>query len=302
MTALALLPNPSTVPGHMECKLRRELPDGVIEYSEAEKGWLTKDGTPRRKPERRYVWTPNDGEPVRLTSVSTLRDAICPRPGLPYWAEAQGIAGAAAAMRAGWITPTSLAEHAIAVVREQGLGAEAAKQRAADRGLNIHAINAHWMQTGEPPKLSDHPEEHRGYLRSWAKATLALEPEPREVETLVAHPEAGFAGRLDQRAVVRGALETDEYKTAERGSIYPSAILQALLYEHGAIRCGADAADRLRVIALPADGQWVEDKHTLVFEYDEQKVRAALGWWREKQPIESACGSQNRAVRGASGA
>jgi len=297
MSDLAVVQDLSLVPGGMERKLWREVPGGLIEYLEAEAGWLTLKGEPRLRPYRRYLWTPTDGEPIKLPSVSHICDQVCPKDGIPYWSEARGIEGALTAFKAGWLTVTSRALDAIAIVREHNLGAEAAKNRAAKRGLNVHAINDHYMKTGEPPKQSDHPAEHRGFIRSWSKATLILKPEPVAVEQLVVHPDDLYAGRLDMRAIVRGELELDEFKTQEWGGLFSSTHLQAMLYERAAVRCGDEPAARLRAIVLPADGDWNEDQHTMIVAWPDSKVEAALAWFREKRAIDSACGARNRAVR-----
>lgn len=295
---LAIIEDLSQVPGAWERQLEREVPGGEVVYREAPAGWLTKDGSVRVRPYREYVWHPEGGEPKRLPSVTTLLDAIAPKPGLPYWSEARGIEGAVVAMKAGLVHEGSRAEDAIALVREHGLGAEAAKNLAAHRGLNVHSINETYMLTGEAPKLSEHPEHHRGFIRSWVKAILALKPEPTAVEQVVVHPEDGYAGRLDMRAIVKGQLETDDIKTQENGGIYTGAHIQTMLYERAAIRDGAKAADRLRVIVLPASGDWNEEQHTAIVVWHDWQIDAALAWWRAKRPIDSACSSRNRAVRG----
>lgn len=288
----------SQIPGAMRCVLHRDIPDGSIDYYEADVGWLTQRGEPRVKPYRKYVWTPAGEKGIRLPSTSNILEDICPKPGVPVWAEARGIEGAVEAMKAGWIYKDSRGEDAVAIVREFGLGAEAAKDRAAKRGLNVHAINRHYMETEEAPVLSEHPAEHHGYLRGWVKATLTLKPQPTAVEQLVAHPEDGYAGRLDLRARVRRALETMDYKTQEAGRIYRSAHLQVNLYERGSVRCGDEPADRLRVVVLPASGDWNEEQHTMLADMPAWSVDAALSYRRACRPIDSACDAQNRAVRG----
>jgi hypothetical protein len=256
----------------MERDLRRTIGDkGDIRFTEAPAGWLTRDGSVRAAPWRAYYWLPSDRDvPVRLPSVSTILDAIMPKPGLTHWAAKQG---SVAAM-------------------------EAAKTDAAKRGLDVHSINEHYMLTGEPPKLSEHPAEHHGYIRSWVKAILVLEPEPVEVEQLVVHGDDGYAGRLDMRAIIRGALELNEYKTQENGALYAGIHWQAALYERAEVWCGGEPADRLRGIVLPADGDWNEEQHTVRVELHDWQVDAALAWWRAKRPVESACASRNRAARG----
>jgi hypothetical protein len=261
--------DPRTVPGALERMLRRELPDGaVIEFEEAPAGWLTKDGEIRRKDHRAYYFTPassecgpcdgsgrvagkrpnttkqcpgckgtgDPGRRTRKTSVTTALDAICPKPGLQPWYEARGIEGAIEAVRLGLIDPFDPASAAMAVdmVRSRRLGADRARDDAADRGLNVHACLEHYMLTGEPPNPADHPVEHWGYLRALTRALLLLDPEPVAVEQLVCHPEDGYAGRLDLRARINGRLTTVDAKTQERGGIYMAAHAQVNLYERAA--------------------------------------------------------------------
>jgi hypothetical protein len=280
----------STVPGAMERVLQREIPDGLIEFSEAPKGWLTKAGEPRKTPYRAYHWTPDGGERVRLPSTTTLLDDVCPKPGIAPWSEERGIEGVVEAIRLGAITPDTTPAEAIAIVRRLKLGADAAKKLAADRGLNVHAINEHYLLTGEGPKIKDHPRHHYGFIKAWAKATLALDPQPVAVEQLVVHPEDGYAGRLDMRAYVGGVLETDDYKTQPNAAIHAQAHYQVNLYERAAIRCGDEPAGRLRVIVLAEDGEW----DSMAADHDGWRIDAALQHYRGKKPIESMCASRNR--------
>jgi hypothetical protein len=295
---LTLVADPATIPGAWEREIVREVPGGVIAYHEAPAGWLTKAGEIRVKPYREYVWWPHgDGLSKRLPSVTYICDQVCPKPGVAHWSEARGIEGCLIAFKAGMLTDTSRAEDAIAIVREQGLGADAATARATRRGLNIHAINEDFMRTGDAPIPRDHPEHHRGFIRSWAKAILCLKPEPVAVEQLVVNPEDFYAGRLDMRAIVRGQLETDEFKTQDWGALFSQSHVQTMLYERAAVRCGDESATRLRAIALPADGDWNEQQHSMIVDWKDWQLDAALAWWRAKRPIDSACESRNRKVR-----
>jgi hypothetical protein len=293
---LALVTDPSQIPGAWERELTREASGGEVIYREAPAGWLTSDGKRRARPYREYLWLDGTGRAKRLPSVSTILEAVCPKPGVAHWSEARGAEGTLLAVKAGLVTAGSHAEHAIAIVREHGFGAEAAKNRAAKRGLNLHAINEHFQLTSEAPRLADHPAEHHGYIRSWVRMILALKPEPVEVEQLVVHGDDGYAGRLDMRARIGGALETDDIKTQENGTLYESVFVQIPLYERAAVWCGAEAADRLRAIVLPANGDWNEEQHSIIVKLHDWQIDAALSWYRAKRPIASACQSRNRAA------
>jgi hypothetical protein len=293
---MATAVDPKTVPGAMGRVITRKIPDGLIEFEEAPSGFLTKAGEPRKAPWRAYHFTPTDGKRVRLPSTTTLLDSVCPKPGLPPWSEARGIEGLLTAIQSGAVDPASLTgEQAVESVRKLKLGADGAKKIAADRGLNVHAINERFMLTGEGPSYKDHPTEHHGYIRAWGKCMLALNPEPVEVETLVVNPELGYAGRLDMRASIAGLLETVDFKTNENAGIYSGAHYQVNLYERGAIRCGAAPASHRRVIVLAADGEWDH----MMADHDDWRIDAALAHYRGIKAIDSLCGSRNRSEKAA---
>lgn len=296
MTTLATDPaiDPATVPGGMERTIARVLPDGaLIEFEEAPAGYLTKKGEPRQAPWRAYFYTAPGEKRTRLVSTTTLLDTICPKDGLPPWAEARGIEGAITAMRAGEIKDDTDPERAVEVVRTLKLGAEASKQKAADRGLNVHALLEDYLRTGTPPALGSHPVEHHGYITALSGWLLSRNPEPIAIEQLVVHPEDGYAGRLDLRARVAGRLLTIDAKTQERAGIYRGAHLQVGLYERAAVRCGDEPADGRVVVVFAADGQWRE----MPADHEDWKLDAALLFHRACKPIDSLCESLNRQER-----
>jgi hypothetical protein len=296
MSAVEIPADPALEPGGIEHYLRRELPDGgVIEFESAPAGWLTKAGEPRRKPWRAYFYTPPGGKRTRYPSTTTLLDSICPKDGLPHWSEARGIEGAVAAMHQGLITPATLPADAVGVVRSNRLGAEAIRDMAAGRGLNVHDCLEQYMRTGRAPKLSEHHKDHHGYISALTKWLLKAQPEPVAVEQLVASPEDGYAGRLDLRARIAGLLTTVDLKTQERAGIYRGAHLQVGMYERAAIRCGDEPASRLIVVVVAADGEYRE----MAADHAPALVDSALAFYRAIKPVDSVCESANRVERNA---
>jgi hypothetical protein len=284
----------ATVPGAMERTIEREIPDlGTIAFEEAPAGWLKKDGEPRVVPHRAYHYTPIDGERSRFTSTTTVLNDICPKGGLPYWSEARGVEGAVEAIRRGLIGSDTTLEEAVEIVRENKLGAEAAKRKAAERGLNVHALLEAYMLTGSAPKLREHPEHHRGYIQGLTRWLLATDPEPVAVEQLVVHPEHAYAGRLDLRAKIDGELVTIDLKTQENGGIYASAHWQVGMYERAAVRCGDEPADCKMVVVVAANGEFRQ----MDANHSDEQLDAALAYYRASRPIESACESANRAEK-----
>lgn len=293
MSVVEMHPN-ALVPGGMEHTLRRVLPDGgLIEFEQAPIGFLTKKGEPRKTAWRAYHYTPPGGKRVREVSTTTLLDDILPKDGLPPWAEAHGIRGAVAAVRAGLIDDSTPIEDTVAIVRRNKLGADAAKNEAADRGLNVHALLEDYMRTGAAPTLAGHPEHHRGYIIALTNWLLEYSPEPVAVEQLVVHPEDGYAGRLDLRARMGARLVTVDLKTQEKAAIYPGAHLQVAMYERAAVRCGDEPADGKLVVVVAADG-----KHRVMpADHESPILDAALLFRRLLKPINSACESANRRER-----
>lgn len=296
MSALTDTLDPRLIPGAMQESKSREIPDlGLIEFEFAPAGWLAKNGQPRLRDWRAYYFTPLDGKRGRFPSVSTMLDAIFPKGGLPVWTEARGIEGAVEAVRRGEIDPQNAASAARAVdtVRALRLGADRARDDAADRGLNVHACLETYNLTGEPPNPADHPEEHWGYLRALTRWLLKADPEPVAIEQLVAHGGDGYAGRLDLRARIGGLLTTVDLKTSERGQIFAQAHVQAALYERAAVWCGDEPASAMTVVVCAADGEFRE----MPCAADERAVDAALAWYRCSRPIDSVCESANRAEK-----
>lgn len=319
--------DPRLIPGALKDTKTRGLSDGsVIEFEQAPAGWLTQAGELRQRDHRAYYYTsPSapcaicDGsgrvagrtatgrkcsvckgtgdasKRKRLPSVTTMLDAIVPKPGIPPWTEARGIEGAIEAVRRGLIDPRDPASVAMAVdiVRANRLGADRAKEEAADRGLNVHAALETYMQTGEPPKPHEILPEHLGYYQALVRWLLDHDPEPEAVEELVVHPEDGYAGRFDLLAKLRGARTLVDAKTQEKGGIYLGAHAQVNLYERGRRRCGDEPADRLLVVVFAANGEYRE----MAADHPDEFTLAALAWLQHGRPVDQACERLNTRER-----
>lgn len=318
--------NPALIPGAIERRLTRDLDDGtVIEFETAPYGWLKDDGTLRLRDHRAYyIVTPSmlcrfcegtgrvfdkstrgrkcnicqgsgdESKRTRVPSVSTLLDAICPKPGLAPWSEARGIEGAIQAVRAGEIAADDPLERGVEIVRTLKLGAEGARNKAATRGLDVHELLEEYMQTGSAPRFAGRPVEHHGYIQALSKWLLHAQPQPVAIEHLVCSRTQGYAGRLDLRARDQlGRLITWDAKTQERAGIYLGAHTQVNLYERAAIESGDEPADELMVVVFAADGEYREMHAT----HKPSLVNAALDWYREAKPINSVCESANRIER-----
>lgn len=296
MTVLSAPPMGPDVPGGLETYKRREVTEGemagvLIEFSSAPRGYLTKKGEPRKVDWRRYHVSAGDVKRSELVSVSGVLDTITSMGGLPYWYEAGGIKGCQEAHRLELLSPDDDFEAAVRTVRREKLGADAERDRAADRGLNIHALLEGYMLTGTAPNPSQHPEPHRGFIRALVAWLLLRDPEPVAVEEVVATPE--YAGRLDLVARIGGQLAVVDAKTQAKAGIYLQAHLQTALYTRGYVMCGGEQPERGLVVAFAENGEFREMEGLI----SPEAADAALAWYRFARPVEQCCESHNRAEK-----
>ncbi len=316
--------DPSVQPGALQHHITRDLPGvGVLDFESAPAGWVAKNGERRSRDHRAYYLTAHGpcpagcdegrepgarpgttrkcktcggtGQPKRrqLISVTTLIGQITPKAGLMPWAEARGIEGAVEAVRRGLIDPADEAADVVRVVRGAGLGADRARDQAADRGLDVHACLERYMLTGEPPRLQDHPVEHAGYVRALALWLDVVQPEPVSVEEVVCDPDAGYAGRYDLVAKVDGQVGLFDAKTSERGGIYDAAHLQLALRRRAMVASGDGMVDFGRVVLFAADGSWrMMDQAA-----DDGLVDAAVDFAHRLGPVTALCERENRQAR-----
>lgn len=309
------------VPGAFDHELAR-LVDGVglIEFAEAPAGWLTSAGEPRLADYRAYHVTPpartcaqcggarklydrsergrqcpgcagtgNESRRTRYRSVTTFLGEICPKDGLAPWYEQRGIEGVIAAIRAGRLDPYDESINVVEWIRQRGLGADAARDQAATRGLNVHDILETWMKTGRAPNLADHPVEHHPYIRGLVAWLLERDPEPVLVEELVCSPVDGYAGRMDLLCRIDGELVAVDLKTQKDCKIFESAHLQLAAYMRAHVICGGDPPDRGIVLAVAADGAHREQELLA----DQDALDWALGFADRLRPISSRTNAAN---------
>ena len=292
----------SAVPGAMSVQLQRTLPSGLlVEFEAAPAGFLKADGMPRKRDWRAYYInrapdvTPKARQ--RVESVTSMCDAILPKAGLPPWSEKQGIRGTLEAIRRGLLTPDTPDDDAVAIIRGNHLGAEAARDDAADRGINMHRLLEEYMLFGQVPNPVDHPEPHRPFMRGLVKWLIHKDPHPEAVELLVADPEDAYAGRLDLLARVkvggRWRLILIDLKTQERGAIFESAHLQVQLYRRAEERHGEHRIEGALIVVVDGYGNFRE----MDVIADADLAERALAYYRPIKQVTAACEQTNRLVR-----
>lgn len=228
--------------------LERETPHGLLRYEDWKAGeWLTAKGEPAKKPKREYTL---DG--TRLDSVSSVVGTLS-KEALIDWAGQASAVGARAAAINGDLDDVP-DEDIVDRLRLLGLGHKAAQEEGAARGNAVHTAFDALAATGGPPKLTDHPEDWRGYLMGAARVWLALNAEPIEHEQIVCHPERGYAGRFDLLAQTQRGITLIDYKSAKGGRVYPEAHYQTRLYAEAMVACGMPRPDAIVIVAIGPDG------------------------------------------------
>lgn len=226
-----------------EIRLLREIDGiGTVEYVQ-------------RARSRGYWWRPAGSDRrERMVSVTTVLGVLA-KPALIRWAEAQGAAGAVRAERMGELDGVE-PEQAVERVRTLGLGADAARDEAAGRGLDTHAVLEAWMTEGRPPNVAEFEPEVRGYVQGLASWLVEHDPELVWSERVIAHPDQRYAGRADLRARIDGRDVIVDLKTSRSGRSYPEAHIQVAAYAAAEVACGEDPPDGTMVVCVGPDGSF----------------------------------------------
>jgi hypothetical protein len=255
------LPRDLDPPKYLQRLLVRDLPDGSqIQFEYAPVGWPTKSKPDQlRKAEWRRYYHHNHDARTELTSVTTILDVLA-KQALYAWHEDHGARGAVEAARLGELPDDLPLDEVVGRVRALGLGAQAAKMRAAKRGLDVHDALEVWAKTSSLPDPATMDPEHRPYLRGLARALLKLDPAPVACEQLVCSTEHRFAGRYDMRATVAGADCLLDLKTNAAGRGWPEAHVQLPAYALAELECGGTMPERLLVVGVGPDGAFNVDE------------------------------------------
>jgi hypothetical protein len=284
---------PETLPRGV--RLAREYEDGVLVFEHQPVGSLKKQGGARVKELRRYRWHPreNPEPPVLLPSVTTICGAVLPKPGLVWWAEEQGIRGTLRALDRSLITCATPPREAVQTIRQNGLGMDAARDQAAGRGLNIHALLEQYMASGQVPNPAEHPETDRPFIQGLVRWLLAADPEPQAVELLVCDPDRGYAGRADLICTIAGQLTLVDLKTSPARQIYDAAHLQVRLLSLAEERHGTHRPQRLMLVAVDEHGAYREMDCVC----DPAAAGLAVEFYRHTRPLAAGCEQANRSVK-----
>lgn len=249
----------SQIPGAMEVTLTRTLPGGGrIDFESAPSGWLAKGGTPRAREWRRYYYTAPGAKREIYPSVTTICGDVLPKTGLTRWYEEYGIKGARVGVQRGLLAIEQSGDEWVRTVRAGQLGAEAARDEAAERGLNTHSILENYLRHGAVPNPADHPQAHRAYIRGLMTWLRVIAPQPIAIEVIVADPERCYAGRADLLARIGADTVLVDLKTSPTGAIFDAAHLQVELLRQAEERFGEHKIDRCMLVSVDRTGGFRE--------------------------------------------
>lgn len=178
----------------------------------------------------------------------------------------------------GWLGSTRADKDSITqLLTEHKLTVNHQKDKAADRGVNVHGALEAWVENGRLPIWEQWPEAERGYVQGLAEFMAALSGVVggKEAELMVGSLEHSYAGRFDLVLTLNKPVEvvTKTYpkrkprveeipagrylldlKTSK--GIYSTHYLQLEAYEAAAVECGYEPTDHRGVIHVTADGRY----------------------------------------------
>jgi hypothetical protein len=231
--------------------IEREFADFTVRFENCGIGqWLTAKGEPAKKPRRRYLI---DG--VEVCSPSQLAGCL-DKPALTRWIERESVIGAVYAERAGELygVPEQDWPWRVQSIR---LGASAKRDQGAERGTVVHEALHTLAVKGRVPD----PMMVADYARPWLQAAVlawqALDVRKViEAETIVGHPELGFAGRFDLFAMCGpdNTLTLIDWKTSPKGEVYPESHWQARAYAVAIERSLQTSVEAVKLIGVGPEG------------------------------------------------
>jgi len=171
-------------------------------------------------------------------------------------------------------TPATL-ESVMALMVQEKLTVNHARDKAGDRGKAVHDALEVWAKNGLMPDPMMFPFEQHGYVVGLCKFLRDVNPEPVAAEVMVGSLEHGFAGRYDLDLRVPKECEVVFHRTPKRGpqyarlkpglirtdlksskGVYPTHHMQLAAYEGAAIECGYEESVAQGVLHVSAEGEY----------------------------------------------
>lgn len=219
---------------------------------------------------------------IVVPSMSDVKD-ILDKPALPWWGMKIGIQStldvlggesdfAQTARYVGWPEFDQVLEE----IKSQKLTVNHVRDKAGDRGTNVHKALELWADTGTIPVPDVFGPEERGYVQGLKDFLYDSEATPLASEVMVGSLEWGFAGRFDLIAEIPEGRHVFVHRTKKgRGDrceeipagkwlldlktskdVYASHMLQLAGYELAYQECYGEDTDFQGVIQVSEDGRY----------------------------------------------
>ena len=241
-------------------------------------------------PNGELEWLPASDEPTdwqEVPSVSTVL-GVLDKPALVWWGMKVGVEGLMTLIHDGDVLQPddefflwdqegdrelATADDVVALLTRNKLTVNHQRDKAADRGTNVHSALEAWAETGITPDPRFYPENERGYVQGLVNFINDAHPHPLQSEVMVASLD-GYAGRFDLLANLdfAGKVVTKTYPKREdkreqqsgafiidlktSAKTYPSHALQLAAYRHAMTECGYGEIDHAAVLRVTSDGRY----------------------------------------------
>lgn len=266
---------------------------------------------PKRKYELRGAGMPTGPDLARhvepdwreVPSVTTVLDCLN-KPGLTWWGMKMGVQGLITLHNEHKrdLLVGDTVQDLIDLLTEHKLTVNHQRDKAGDRGVNVHDAFETWCKLGHIPDPTMFSEEEAGYVAGIVKFLRDVRPEPQAAEVMVGSLEHGYAGRYDARLYVPLKCEVVYKHTPKRGDhravlapgtilcdlktsagIYPSHSRQLEAYEQASVECGYGPSDARGILHVTAEGNYEFVRSTAVFE----DFRVVLDVWKSEQAMKA---------------
>ena len=223
-----------------------------------------------------------EGVWVEVPSVTKVLDVLDKSGALTWWGMKVGVKGVLRLVEQNKLDVLAghecvyLTDAVIAFLTQEKLTVNHVKDKAADRGTNIHKAFEAWaVDPSFRPDPNVYPENEQGYIRGLNSFLGDLGPvDDIQAEVMVGSVEHGFAGRYDLRLNLGEAVmvvktfpkrkpQHDliapgkyllDLKTSK--SVYDSHALQLAAYEMASVECGYGPTDYRAVVHVTEDGRY----------------------------------------------
>ena len=197
-------------------------------------------------------------------SVTTILRVLDKGFGFEWWMK-NGVAEIALA------NPDLSAKEVLAKFTLEGKG-------AAIRGTAVHAAIEHYIEHSSMPVVD---EAYLPYLRAFENWVSSANPKFLDQEILTYSDDYKYAGRCDCVAEINGEVWILDWKTNDKGVLYPTVGIQLVGYREALISMEKFKPTRMGAVCLTCHGEFVFKEFTSTIE-DFLNVYKVWEWTKEQ--------------------